>query len=376
MALKKILNLSNMECPYVDFQDYYEMFSYVCENNMIDDGKNMLLSILCSFKKYLDSKNKNSALLKSSTNIFKTEFSYLIFKYDCFKQVKNNFYDIGQYCNYNHICVYGNLNVLSELTTENIKLTKENILNICKNGYVDILKWFFDNNCKIKHRKNCMTDAFENGHLNILKFLHSKGIKINYNYKAIEKATKNNHFKLLNWLNSNGYVIKVKKQNLNIVIDIPFYNLMFVTIDFGEMDKLKKMFSTYNDLYDYKEFTDKLKNENAEIIGVYELKNTGNNGENLIYYEERYTNSYLNDTYQMNFEEIVKYYETHFYNCNTNAQNIMIIGFYKKVTFVKTYEIHKIMQDFHKMIYYYDFPRRVTNIKTHENAIYMINDEI
>jgi hypothetical protein len=158
-------------------------------------------------------------------------------------------------------------------------------------------------------------------------------------------------------------------------MNMPIYNLMFVTIDFGEMDKLNKMYSTNLDLDNYNNFSEELCKNGAELIGTYEFKNTANNGENLIYYENRYTNSYLNDTYQMDFEKIVKYYETHFLS-NCDNSKVVIFGFPEKVGYVKTYEIHRIMKNFYTMVYSHDYPRKLTNVKTHENSIYMIYDEI
>jgi hypothetical protein len=215
----KLLLKNNYFCYTVSYNlnDFYEMFEYIMKNKYeLNDCGYVLKRVFLYYCEY--NKNygiKHGVFVNDLYRNFQINFSELVFKY--------NFYDlfvcymgsheINEMLNYNFICVYGNYDVLINLTLKNIKLTKKNMENIFKNNYVDILKWFYDkknNKKKINYNKNCMHEVFKNGSLDILIFLHHNKLKIKYNYKSINYAINNNHHKIINWMTQHGYEIKQK----------------------------------------------------------------------------------------------------------------------------------------------------------------------
>jgi len=123
------------------------------------------------------------------------------------------------------------------------------LINTCKKGYTDMVKWFFDIEYRLKKKfdilvlNNILFEyAFINGHFEIIKILYNKlkihndviyakntmkNILQNNNFYICRKIIQNNHIEIFKWI-----ISLFENNELHIIIDI----VVDVCIKFDNLD--------------------------------------------------------------------------------------------------------------------------------------------
>lgn len=108
-----------------------------------------------------------------------------------------------------------------------------------------------------------------------------------------------------------------------------------------------------------------------ELLATIDYMDIKTTIKNLIYYDPNYTDDYLELTYSKNFDEILNLYEEKLYTKNSDCIAIAIFGSSKKFSFISTYKIYGILNDFHGSLFEFACDKELSNIKKIDDILYM-----
>lgn len=128
-------------------------------------------------------------------------------------------------------------------------------------------------------------------------------------------------------------------------MNVPKYNILFVSIGWSEMLSLIKMYSTHDYIQKYKIYKSETENLGLELLGIYCLDSSfPNPSNNLKYYEDDYTETYIKQNYSIEFNDMISIYKEKFINRKQKPVAIAIYASKKKFNFIHTYKIYEYLQ--------------------------------
>lgn len=107
-----------------------------------------------------------------------------------------------------------------------LKWTSQALVAASKNGHVNVLQWFLQNDFFGKDRKHITSHgaldwASTNGHAAVLQWWICSGLRLDYSERALDGARANNHVNVIRWWDRSGLRLRYTENGISTVRD-PF----------------------------------------------------------------------------------------------------------------------------------------------------------
>ena len=150
------------------------------------------------------------------------------------------------------------------------------------------------------------------------------------------------------------------------------FTILIMTVDYEEIHELNKIFSTNYDLNQWIKLKETFNKNKIELLGTSEYYNDKFNGNNLIYYDNDYTDDYVVNKYSKQLNDVFEIYETKL--CSKLYGGIAVFGSVNKISIIDTYNIHITLNKFKCNLYEYDCDKKLTNIVEFNDILFMDYD--